>query len=173
MMDCGVSRGMATKTGSPARAPYAESAAPALPAGGEYVASPREQSRVLSREDGEGSPAARRSAHIHEGILRFAQDLLPLFGVLNGLVEVLLKIVHRLLGLAVLRLVLAHLGGEGGELVVVLLEQLAVVFDGRVGLGRDVVAFLRRLRVLVEHLLGHGFRLLVLRLVVGLLRLLA
>src|SRR4051812_8480863 len=34
MIDCGVSRGMATKTGSPARAPYAESAAPALPAVG-------------------------------------------------------------------------------------------------------------------------------------------
>src|SRR5215213_7255035 len=34
MIDCGVSRGMATNTGSPARAPYAESAAPALPAVG-------------------------------------------------------------------------------------------------------------------------------------------
>src|SRR5207248_3059256 len=34
MIDCGVSRGMATNTGKPARAPYAESAAPALPAVG-------------------------------------------------------------------------------------------------------------------------------------------
>src|SRR6185369_5241025 len=34
MIDCGVSRGMATKTGSPARAPYADNAAPALPAVG-------------------------------------------------------------------------------------------------------------------------------------------
>src|SRR5438067_5661116 len=33
-IDWGVSRGMATNTGSPARAPYAESAAPALPAVG-------------------------------------------------------------------------------------------------------------------------------------------
>src|SRR5260221_13575308 len=33
-MDDGVSWGMATNTGSPARAPYAESAAPALPAVG-------------------------------------------------------------------------------------------------------------------------------------------
>src|SRR3954463_8126943 len=33
-MERGVSRGMATNTGSPARAPYAESAAPALPAVG-------------------------------------------------------------------------------------------------------------------------------------------
>src|ERR1044072_4018691 len=34
MIDGGVSRGRATNTGSPARAPYAESAAPALPAVG-------------------------------------------------------------------------------------------------------------------------------------------
>src|SRR5437764_2965732 len=34
MIDCGVSRGMATNTGSPALAPYADSAAPALPAVG-------------------------------------------------------------------------------------------------------------------------------------------
>src|SRR6266480_3472178 len=33
-IDCGVSRGIATNTGKPARAPYAESAAPALPAVG-------------------------------------------------------------------------------------------------------------------------------------------
>src|SRR5437763_15535544 len=34
MIDCGVSRGIATNTGRPALAPYAESAAPALPAVG-------------------------------------------------------------------------------------------------------------------------------------------
>src|SRR5712691_6781828 len=72
MIDCGVSRGMATNTGSPARAPYAESAAPALPAVG--AASDRAPSALAIET------AAAIPRDLNERVGFFDSSLIQTFG---------------------------------------------------------------------------------------------
>src|SRR5260221_3026263 len=71
-MDDGVSPGMATNTGSPARAPYAESAAPALPAvGAASEVAPRARAIVT---------AAAMPRDLNERVGFFDSSLIQRFG---------------------------------------------------------------------------------------------
>ena len=72
MIDCGVSRGIATNTGSPARAPYAASAAPALPAVG---AASERAPRALAMET-----AAAMPRDLNERVGFFDSSLIQTFG---------------------------------------------------------------------------------------------
>src|SRR5437899_7325544 len=88
-------------------------------------------------------------------------SLLRLFRVVDGRLHLLLQIVQPLLGLVVRP-------GQAGELAVVLLQKLTVISQRGIliGLRSEVLSFLRRLLVLIEHLLVHLLGLLVLRFVV-------